>query len=80
MKIVKKILDSRYLKIYSKGRTCLTSKEVRDLKKIIHQNITQQVIEYIKDNIESGNWKVGEKIPSENELTAFLGVSRSSVR
>ena len=34
----------------------------------------------MKENIESGNWKVGEKIPSEHELTALLGVSRSSIR
>lgn len=47
---------------------------------IIKTNITQQVIEYIKQNIESGQWRVGEKIPSENELTSTLGVSRSSVR
>lgn len=29
-------------------------------------NITDQVIGYLKENIESGEWKVGEKIPSEN--------------
>lgn len=51
-----------------------------NLSKIVHQNITQQVIEYMKEHIESGSWVVGEKIPSENELTAELGVSRSSVR
>lgn len=44
------------------------------------QNITQQVIEYLKNNIENGNWNVGEKIPSENKLTEILKVSRASVR
>ncbi|MGE4282864.1 MAG: FadR/GntR family transcriptional regulator [Clostridia bacterium] len=48
--------------------------------KIIKVNITQQVIEYIKENIENGTWPVGEKIPSENDLTKMLQVSRSSVR
>lgn len=43
-------------------------------------NVTNQVIEYIRDNIEGGNWKVGEKIPSENQLTEELGVSRASIR
>lgn len=43
-------------------------------------NITQQVIEYMKKNIENGVWIVGEKIPSENNLTVTLGVSRSSIR
>jgi GntR family transcriptional repressor for pyruvate dehydrogenase complex len=47
---------------------------------ILKANITQQVIEYLKKNIESGTWAVGEKIPSENSLTEILGVSRSSVR
>lgn len=50
------------------------------MQNIVHLNITQQVIGYMKDNIESGNWKVGEKIPSEHELTVLLGVSRSSIR
>lgn len=43
-------------------------------------NVTDQVVQYLKDNIEAGNWKVGEKIPSENQMTSALGVSRSSVR
>lgn len=43
-------------------------------------NVTNQVVKYLKENIEAGNWKVGEKIPSENQMTAELGVSRSSVR
>lgn len=47
---------------------------------IAKKNVTQQVVEYFIDQIQSGNWKVGEKVPSENELTQLLGVSRSSVR
>ncbi|MBS3975497.1 MAG: FadR family transcriptional regulator [Syntrophomonadaceae bacterium] len=43
-------------------------------------NVTQQVIEYLKTNIENENWKVGKKIPSENMLTNILGVSRASIR
>ncbi|MDR1932020.1 MAG: FadR family transcriptional regulator [Spirochaetales bacterium] len=43
-------------------------------------SITQQVIEYIKENIAGSIWLVGEKMPSENELTRMLGVSRASVR
>lgn len=48
--------------------------------KILKTNITQQVIEYLKKNIENDTWKMGEKIPSENNLTEILGVSRPSVR
>lgn len=47
---------------------------------IIHSSITEQVVQYFKDNINAGNWTVGEKIPSENRLTETLGVSRASVR
>ena len=38
------------------------------------------MVDYLKKNIESGNWTVGEKIPSENQMTEELGVSRSSIR
>lgn len=48
--------------------------------KINHSKITVQIIQYCKDNINSGAWKVGEKIPSENQLSDMLGVSRSSIR
>lgn len=48
--------------------------------KIRTVNVTDQVVEYLKENIESGTWKVGEKIPSEHQMVAELGVSRSSIR
>lgn len=47
---------------------------------ITHSNVTEQLVSYFKENIVSGAWKVGEKIPSENQLTETLGVSRASVR
>lgn len=47
---------------------------------IVRQNVTQKTIEYLKDRIVSGDWAMGDKIPSENELCATLGVSRTSVR
>ncbi len=55
---------------------------VRQEEKIMvtHSNVTEQLVQYFKDNINSGNWKVGEKIPSENQITKILGVSRASVR
>ena len=48
--------------------------------KIIKTSVTQQIIEYIKENIQNGSWKVGEKIPSEPSLVEELGVSRASLR
>ncbi|MGP1348602.1 MAG: FadR/GntR family transcriptional regulator [Stomatobaculum sp.] len=48
--------------------------------KITRINVTDQVVEYLKKNINEGNWRIGDKIPSENRMTAELGVSRASVR
>lgn len=48
--------------------------------KIVKTSVTQQIIEYIKENIQNGSWKVGEKIPSEPALVEELGVSRASLR
>jgi len=48
--------------------------------RIRNVSVTNQVIEYLKENIESGDWIVGEKIPSENQMVGELGVSRSSIR
>ncbi|MFT8977830.1 FadR/GntR family transcriptional regulator [Liquorilactobacillus nagelii] len=39
-----------------------------------------KALDYFIKEISNGNWKVGEKIPSENKLTALTGVSRSSIR
>lgn len=42
--------------------------------------ISDRVYTYIKGEIVNGNWKSGDKIPSENTLCKTLGVSRVSVR
>ncbi len=48
---------------------------------IIKKNsITNQVFEQIKNNIISGEWSPGNKIPSETELSKLFGVSRVSIR
>jgi len=39
-----------------------------------------QVVEYVKDGIKTGRFKLGDKIPSEAELSEELGVGRSSLR
>lgn len=48
--------------------------------RIQRTSVTEQVVEFLRKNIEDGTWPVGEKIPSENMLTDSLGVSRTSVR
>lgn len=50
------------------------------LKPIKKANITEQVFEQLKQQIIAGNWKPGDKIPSENELSEIFQVSRVTVR
>jgi GntR family transcriptional repressor for pyruvate dehydrogenase complex len=44
------------------------------------QTLTSQVIDHILALIKSGNMKPGERLPTEKQLTASLGVSRTCVR
>lgn len=50
------------------------------INKVIRQNISDIILQQMKEQILNGDWKPGEKIPSENELTKVFGVSRISVR
>ncbi len=50
------------------------------LQRIEKQNVGDMVFEQLKSSIMAGEWKPGEKMPSENELVNILGVSRISVR
>lgn len=50
------------------------------MKPIKRNNISNQVFERLKEEIISRRWLPGDKIPSENELTAMLGVSRIPIR
>lgn len=43
-------------------------------------NVSSNVFEQLLDMIVSGQWKIGCKIPSENELKNLLGVSRNTLR
>ena len=44
------------------------------------EKLTIQVFEQLKDQIITGKWKPGFKIPSENKLTEILNVSRITIR
>lgn len=51
---------------------------MKSIKK--RENLTSQVFEQLKDQIITGKWKPGFKIPSENKLTEILNVSRITIR
>ena len=50
------------------------------IQKISRDSISDQVFVQMKEQILEGEWKPGEKIPSENELARQFGVSRVTVR
>jgi len=43
-------------------------------------NIKEAITQQLKDEILSGQWKTGEKLPSESSLCARFNASRTSVR
>jgi GntR family transcriptional regulator, transcriptional repressor for pyruvate dehydrogenase complex len=50
------------------------------LKPINKVNVSEQVFLQLRKAIAEGEWKPGDKIPSENELAVSFGVSRMTVR
>ena len=50
------------------------------IQPINRQFVSEQVYEQLKHQLLTGEWKPGDKIPSENELAAAFGVSRVTVR
>ena len=45
-----------------------------------NESVTNRVVAYIRDQILSGAWPLGSKLPSENQLCKELGCSRISIR
>lgn len=52
---------------------------MESLPKIQRASVADQVFDLLKGYISEGKIKAGEKLPSENELCAMLGVSRPPV-
>ena len=50
------------------------------VKKLVKTNLSDQTFDCIQEEILKGTWKPGEKLPSEAELAASLGVSRMTLR
>ena len=49
------------------------------IQKISRASIGDQVYQQMKDQIVNGEWKAGDRLPSENELAEQFGVSRVTV-
>jgi GntR family transcriptional regulator, transcriptional repressor for pyruvate dehydrogenase complex len=50
------------------------------IEKIKQKTVVEQVMEKIKHLIADGQFKVGDKIPTEHELAEMFGIGRSSIR
>lgn len=61
-------------------RTMIVTEDSMALKPINRVNVSEQVFQQLKRAIAEGDWKPGDKIPSENELSLSFGVSRMTVR
>jgi len=46
----------------------------------MNKKLYQKVIDYINEEITSGNLTIGDLIPSEKQLSKLLGVSVGTVR
>lgn len=44
------------------------------------RNLHQQLADSLRDRLRDGEWKAGDKLPTEAQLSAEYGVSRSTVR
>lgn len=56
----------------------MENKSLKSVQKT--ENLTRQVFEQLKDQIITGKWQPGYKIPSENQLVDILNVSRITIR
>jgi GntR family histidine utilization transcriptional repressor len=54
-------------------------KSFDDIDKAAAEPLYQQIKNTIQEKIRNGDWKSGQKLPSENELVDALGVSRMTI-
>ena len=50
------------------------------LQPVERARVYETIVEKIKELIDNGTWKPGERLPSERKLTVMLNVGRTSVR
>jgi len=51
-----------------------------DIAPLIKRSLVDQALEQLRRRITEGRWAIGERLPTEPELSAELGISRNTVR
>jgi len=51
-----------------------------DIAPLIKRSLVDQALEQLRQRISQGIWAIGERLPTEPELSAELGISRNTVR
>ncbi|MCP1514707.1 FadR/GntR family transcriptional regulator [Pseudomonas rhodesiae] len=51
-----------------------------DIAPLIKRSLVDQALEQLRWRISEGKWAIGERLPTEPELCAELGISRNTVR
>ncbi|MGB3123046.1 MAG: FadR/GntR family transcriptional regulator [Pseudomonas sp.] len=51
-----------------------------DIAPLIKRSLVDQALEQLRLRISQGTWAIGERLPTEPELSAELGISRNTVR
>jgi len=51
-----------------------------DIVPLIKRSLVDQALEQLRRRITEGKWAIGERLPTEPELSAELGISRNTVR
>ncbi|QLL14490.1 FadR/GntR family transcriptional regulator [Pseudomonas chlororaphis] len=51
-----------------------------EISPLIKRSLVDQALEQLRQRINDGVWRIGQRLPTEPELAAELGISRNTVR
>ena len=51
-----------------------------DISPLVKRSLVDQALDQLRQRINQGIWAIGQRLPTEPELSAELGISRNTVR